>query len=231
MCYSRLMCEIWFWYYGYVDYVKGANIAGFVKVADAMLAQGVVKFFRYTKSLLKFRTEGFGQNKNRILLFYYICKPIIKHTMNKLLSLVLFWLFKWVLARLICLGGAIYNEIKDMSSSSDAILWLQKTPYLFSVNSITNKDHQYRRTSGQTISSFYYSSQFNKSIIGYENGLMIVSMRLTGVCWMWLISLKTTSCKHEINHFMEYEGIVYVSCDFGIVQFDLETMLFGDTIS
>ena len=28
---------------GYVNYVKGANIAGFVKVADAMLAQGVVK--------------------------------------------------------------------------------------------------------------------------------------------------------------------------------------------
>ncbi len=27
---------------GYIDYVKGANIAGFVKVAEAMLAQGVV---------------------------------------------------------------------------------------------------------------------------------------------------------------------------------------------
>ncbi|MDX1470433.1 MAG: NADP-specific glutamate dehydrogenase [Flavobacteriaceae bacterium] len=27
---------------GYVDYVKGANIAGFVKIADAMLAQGLV---------------------------------------------------------------------------------------------------------------------------------------------------------------------------------------------
>ena len=27
---------------GYIDYVRGANIAGFVKVADAMLAQGVV---------------------------------------------------------------------------------------------------------------------------------------------------------------------------------------------
>ncbi len=27
---------------GYVDYVKGANVAGFVKVAEAMLAQGVV---------------------------------------------------------------------------------------------------------------------------------------------------------------------------------------------
>ena len=27
---------------GFVNYVKGANIAGFVKVADAMLAQGLV---------------------------------------------------------------------------------------------------------------------------------------------------------------------------------------------
>ena len=27
---------------GYVDYVKGANIAGFVKLADAMIAQGIV---------------------------------------------------------------------------------------------------------------------------------------------------------------------------------------------
>ncbi|MCD4680099.1 MAG: glutamate dehydrogenase, partial [Bacteroidales bacterium] len=27
---------------GFIDYPKGANIGGFVKVADAMLAQGVV---------------------------------------------------------------------------------------------------------------------------------------------------------------------------------------------
>jgi glutamate dehydrogenase (NADP+) len=27
---------------GWVNYVKGANIAGFVKVADAMLAYGIV---------------------------------------------------------------------------------------------------------------------------------------------------------------------------------------------
>ena len=27
---------------GYIDYVKGANIAGFVKVADAMIDQGLV---------------------------------------------------------------------------------------------------------------------------------------------------------------------------------------------
>ena len=27
---------------GYVDYVRGANIAGFMKVANAMMAQGIV---------------------------------------------------------------------------------------------------------------------------------------------------------------------------------------------
>ena len=27
---------------GFINYVKGANIAGFVKVAEAMIAQGVV---------------------------------------------------------------------------------------------------------------------------------------------------------------------------------------------
>ena len=27
---------------GYIDYVKGANIAGFLKVANAMIDQGVV---------------------------------------------------------------------------------------------------------------------------------------------------------------------------------------------
>lgn len=27
---------------GYIDYVKGANIAGFMKVANAMMAQGII---------------------------------------------------------------------------------------------------------------------------------------------------------------------------------------------
>jgi hypothetical protein len=35
----------------------------------------------------------------------------------------------------------------------------------------------------------------------------------------------------KINHFMEYEGIVYVSCDFGIVQFDFRDDAFGILIS
>ncbi|WP_370526684.1 T9SS type A sorting domain-containing protein [Flavobacterium sp. MDT1-60] len=33
----------------------------------------------------------------------------------------------------------------------------------------------------------------------------------------------------KINHFMEHNGLLYVSCDFGIVQFNLTTLQFGDT--
>jgi glutamate dehydrogenase (NADP+) len=28
--------------YGYINYVRGANVAGFMKVAKAMMAQGIV---------------------------------------------------------------------------------------------------------------------------------------------------------------------------------------------
>ena len=44
-----------------------------------------------------------------------------------------------------------------------------------------------------------------------------------------IINKQLPSNIKKINHFMEFGGIVYVSCDFGIVQFNLATMLFGDT--
>ena len=43
-----------------------------------------------------------------------------------------------------------------------------------------------------------------------------------------IISKQLPANLKKINHFMEYNGIVYVSCDFGIVQFNLATMQFGD---
>jgi hypothetical protein len=35
----------------------------------------------------------------------------------------------------------------------------------------------------------------------------------------------------KVNHFMEFDGIVYVSCDFGIVQFNLKSMFLVILIS
>ncbi|MBP6759114.1 MAG: T9SS type A sorting domain-containing protein, partial [Flavobacterium sp.] len=77
----------------------------------------------------------------------------------------------------------------------------------------------------------YYSPTTNKTLVGYENGLMIVINEADGSMLniVDIINKQLPSNIKKINHFMEYEGIVYVSCDFGIVQFNLATMLFGDT--
>lgn len=130
-------------------------------------------------------------------------------------------------------GYFSYNEIKDLSESPTAVFAASENA-LFSKNTVT---HLIKTTntvdglSGQTISSLYYSSAFNKTIVGYENGLIIVINEADGSMLnvVDIINKELPSNIKKINHFMEFEGIAYVSCDFGIVQFNLATMQFGDT--
>lgn len=130
-------------------------------------------------------------------------------------------------------GYFSYNEVKDLSESPTAIFVASENA-LFSKNTITNQiktTNTIDGLSGQTISSLYYSPIFNKTLVGYENGLMIAINEADGTMLniVDIISKQLPSNTKKINHFMEFEGVVYVSCDFGIVQFDLETLQFGDT--
>ena len=130
-------------------------------------------------------------------------------------------------------GYFSYNEIKDLSESATTIYAASENA-LFSKNTVTG---QIKTTttidglSGQTISSLYHSETFNKTLVGYENGLMIVINEVDGSILnvVDIINKQLPSSTKKINHFMEFEGIVYVSCDFGIVQFKLATLQFGDT--
>jgi hypothetical protein len=67
--------------------------------------------------------------------------------------------------------------------------------------------------------------------VGYENGLMIVINENDGSMLkvVDIINKQLPSGIKRINHFMEHNGLIYVSCDFGIVQFNLTTSKFGDT--
>jgi streptogramin lyase len=154
---------------------------------------------------------------------------------NRLLSLVLLLMIQmsFAQANLSWRGYFSYNEIKDMSSSPTAIFAASENA-LFSVNTMSNQiktTNTVDGLSGQTISALYYSLKSNKSIVGYENGLIIVINEADGSMLnvIDIINKQLPSNIKKVNHFMEYEGVVYVSCDFGIVQFNLETMLFGDT--
>jgi ligand-binding sensor domain-containing protein len=130
-------------------------------------------------------------------------------------------------------GYFSFNEIKDISGSSTAVIAASENA-LFSKNTL---DNQIKTTttvdglSGQTISSIYYSPTFKKTLVGYENGLLIVIDEASGKIFnvVDIINKQLSPRIKKINHFMENQGFVYVSCDFGIVQFNLQTLLFGDT--
>lgn len=130
-------------------------------------------------------------------------------------------------------GYYSYNEIKDISQSPDKLFAASENA-LFTKNIITGETKTTNTIdglSGQTISSVYHSPNFKKTVIGYENGLMIVINEVDGSMLnvVDIINKSLPSNLKKINHFMEYNGIVYVSCDFGIVQYNLATLQFGDT--
>ena len=130
-------------------------------------------------------------------------------------------------------GYFSYNEIKDVSEASNTVFAASENA-LFSKNSTTNiikTTTTVDGLSGQTISTIYYSEASKKTLVGYENGLMIVINEKDGSMLkvVDVINKQLPSNLKKINHFMEYNGLIYVSCDFGIVQFNLTTSQFGDT--
>ncbi|MFH7015881.1 T9SS type A sorting domain-containing protein [Flavobacterium sp. FlaQc-47] len=130
-------------------------------------------------------------------------------------------------------GYFSFNEIKDISQSSTTVFTASENA-LFSKNAATNilkTTTTVDGLSGQTISAVYHSEGFKKTIIGYENGLMTVVNETDGSILkvVDIINKQLPANLKRINHFMEHNGLVYVSCDFGIVQFNLATSQFGDT--
>lgn len=130
-------------------------------------------------------------------------------------------------------GYFSYNEIKDLAQSSNTLFAASENA-LFSKNLLTNilkTTNTVDGLSGQTISAIHHSTAFNKTLVGYENGLMIVINEADGSMLnvVDIINKQLAPNIKKINHFMEYNGTVYISCDFGIVQYNIATLGFGDT--
>ncbi|MBB4801130.1 ligand-binding sensor domain-containing protein [Flavobacterium nitrogenifigens] len=157
---------------------------------------------------------------------------MMKNSFFYVLFLILFQ-FTQAQNKLSWQGYFSFNEIKDISESSTTVFAASENA-LFSKSIATNvlkTTTTVDGLSGQTISAVYYSETFKKTIIGYENGLMILVNETDGSILkvVDIINKQLPSNLKKINHFMEYNGLVYVSCDFGIVQFNLNTSKFGDT--
>ena len=130
-------------------------------------------------------------------------------------------------------GYFSYKEIKDISQSP-TVFFAAAQNALFSKNLSTNSlktTNTIDGLSGQTITSIYHSVAFNKTIIGYENGLLVIVNDTDGTMFnvVDIITNGVNQNLKKINHFMEHNGILFISCDFGIVQYNLATSGFGDT--
>jgi ligand-binding sensor domain-containing protein len=125
------------------------------------------------------------------------------------------------------------NNITDLSESNTKIfaaaentLFTQDlaTQDLSTINTVDG-------LSGKTIAAVYHSNAFHKTIVGYENGLLIIindsDNSMLNV--MDIVNKNIPANIKRINHFMEYNGVIYISCDFGILQYRLATLEFGDT--
>jgi hypothetical protein len=131
-------------------------------------------------------------------------------------------------------GYFSYNEIKDVSVSTTTIFAASENA-LFSKNTT---DNQIKTTN--TIDGFQarqsaplLQCRFDKTLVGYENGLIVVINEADGAMLkvVDIINKQLPANRKKVNHFMEFDGIVYVSCDFGIVQFNLKSMLLVILIS
>ena len=130
-------------------------------------------------------------------------------------------------------GYFCYREIKDLSESPSRITAASENA-LFAKNLVSG-DLKTTNTidglSGETITSIYYSPTFKKTLVGYQNGLIIVVNEVDGSMLnvVDIINKALPPNIKKVNHITEYNGIAYVSCDFGIVQYNLATSQFGDT--
>lgn len=178
----------------------------------------------------------FSKNKIQILSFVvYLSIRIYKIMKRSFLSILFLMLLQFSFAqnKLSWQGYFSFNEIKDISQASTSVFVASENA-LFSKNTATNiikTTTTIDGLSGQTISALYHSESFKKTVIGYENGLIIVVNESDGSILkvVDITNKQLPTNLKKINHFMEHNGLVYVSCDFGIVQFNLRTSQFGDT--
>lgn len=132
-------------------------------------------------------------------------------------------------------GHYSYLNIKDVVQGNNKV-------YAASDNAIFTYDLQTSELtkistihglSGEFISTIHYSETYQQLIIGYENGLIEIYFEQTNdvLSVVDIIEKQTIpSDNKRINHFNEYSnGLIYISTDYGISEYNLERLEFGDT--
>ena len=130
-------------------------------------------------------------------------------------------------------GYFSFNQVTDISESPNAVVASSENA-IFSKNFTTNDIKTTTTVDGLkavSISALYYSPTTKITFVGNSNGLLLLILPDgTFVQKIGIISdVPVPTTIKKINHFLENDGKIYVSCDYGISVFDLTTLEFGNT--
>ena len=131
-------------------------------------------------------------------------------------------------------GHYSFFNIQDVSQGNNKVYAASENA-IFIYNTI-NQELQELTTveglSGEYISTIHYSEIYELLLIGYENGLIEVYKEQDGeiITVVDIVNKQNIPPDSKrINHFNEYNDIVYIATDYGISVYSLERLEFGDT--
>lgn len=131
-------------------------------------------------------------------------------------------------------GFFSYYDIKDITKS-EVKIYAASENAIFSYDLASNELQTITTIeglSGETITTIQYSSDYQILVIGYQNGLIELYFESDGSILSVVDILEKETIapnKKVINHFNEYNGLIYISTDYGISVYDLQRLEFGDT--
>lgn len=124
-----------------------------------------------------------------------------------------------------------YNNVKDFVIVNDVIYALSDNA-VFTYNTTTEETQKLSSVqglSGETTTSIHFSEATNRLVIGYQNGLVEVVDSDGSITISADIVNFNQSGEKSVNHIFEYEGVLYLSTAFAVVEYDINTLEFGDT--
>ena len=124
-----------------------------------------------------------------------------------------------------------YNHVKDFIKVGNEIYAISdNASFIFNLDT-----HEIQKTSsvhglsGNATSSIYYSESTERFVIGYQSGLIEVIDDSGKITIANDIERLDITGQKQISHIAEHDDFLYLSTPFGIVQYDINNLRFGDT--
>ena len=131
-------------------------------------------------------------------------------------------------------GHYSYLKIQDITEGNGKIYAASENA-IFTYDVLSNEVETISTVnglSGEFITTIHYSEAYQLLLVGYDNGLIDIYLEnendiLTVVDIVDKPTIPPDA--KRINHFNEFNNLVYIATDFGITVYDLERLEFGDT--